>query len=71
MAELIKMQLCMQSEVGPGNHILDGVFIGATRWMRLNRLCAVTIQPCCQITLTSCYYYYQSPTNTTVHLMHC
>jgi len=44
-AEPIEMQFWMLSQVGPGNHVLDGVHIGATCRILLNRSCAAAMRP--------------------------
>jgi len=44
MAEPIDIQYGMLSWVGPGNHVLDGVHIGATWWIRLNHLCVAAMR---------------------------
>jgi len=44
--------------VGLRNRVLDGVHIGATWRIRLNRPCAAAMRPFCQIIiLTSCSFY--------------
>ena len=52
MVEPIDVQFGMLSQLGPWNHVLDGVHINATWRIRLNRPC---MQALCQVTLTSCY----------------
>jgi len=41
----------------PRKHVLDGVHVGTTWQIRLNRGCDTTL---CQITLMTCYYFTQS-----------
>jgi len=48
-AEPIEMQFGMLSGVDPGNHALDGVNIGATWPIRLNRPCAAAMRSCVKI----------------------
>ena len=55
MAEPIEILFGMWTWVGPRKHVLDGVHIGATWRMRLNRPCPAVMQPLCQITLTTCF----------------
>jgi len=54
MAEVepIKLPFGMWTCVGPRNHVLDGVHIGTTWRIRLNRPCADAAL--CQIPLTTC-----------------
>jgi len=54
MAEPIEMPFGVWTRVGPRKHMLDGVHIGATWRIRLNRPCAAAMWPFCQITLTTC-----------------
>jgi len=50
-----EMSFGIWTRVGPRKHLLDGVHIGATWWIRLNRPCAAAMRAFCQITLTTCY----------------
>jgi len=54
-AELIKMPFGLWTRMGPRKHVLDGVHIGATWQLRLNRPRATSVRPFCQVTLTTCY----------------
>ena len=42
---MIEMQFGMLSDVGQGNHVLDGVHIDATWRIRLDRPCAAAMRP--------------------------
>jgi len=52
-AEPIEIPFELWTQVGPVNHVLYGVHIGATWRMRLNRSCAAAMWPYCQIALTT------------------
>jgi len=41
---------------GPRNHVLHGVHIGTTWWIRFNRPYTVAMRPFCQVTLITCLY---------------
>jgi len=41
----VEMKFVTLSQVGPGNHVLDGVHIGASWRIRLNRPCAAAMWP--------------------------
>jgi len=43
--------------VGPRKHVLDGIHIGATWRIRLNRPYVAVLQPFCQINLTTCFNF--------------
>jgi len=45
MTELIKILFGLWTQVGPRKHVLDGVHIGATWRIRLNRPCATAMWP--------------------------
>ena len=66
MAELMEISFWFWTLVGPGKDVLDGragVHIGAAWRIRLNRLCAMAMQPFCHITLTACYILIESTRN--------
>ena len=44
MAEPIEMPFVLGTRVGPGNHGLDGVHIGATWRILMNHPCAVVMR---------------------------
>jgi len=50
----MEMPFGVWTRVGPDKHVLDGVRIGATWLIRLNRLCAAAMRLFRQITLTTC-----------------
>jgi len=52
-AEPVEMLFGMWTCVGLSKHALDGVHIGATWQIRLNRQCVVALRPFCQITVTT------------------
>jgi len=43
------MPFGMWTRVGPAKRVLDGVHVGATWRIRLNRPCAAAMRPFCQI----------------------
>jgi len=55
--ETIAIKFGLWSRVGPRKHVLDGVHIGSTRRIRLNRPCAAGMRPVSQITFTTCFIY--------------
>jgi len=56
--EPIEMPFGLWTRVGLRKHVLHGVHTGSTWWIPLNRPSATAMQPFCQITLTTCYYFY-------------
>ena len=56
-AELIEMSFGMWTRLRPRKHVLDGVYIGATWRIRLNRPCAAAMRPFCEVSwsLTSLF----------------
>jgi len=56
------MPFWLWTQMGPRKYVLHAVHIDAAWQMRLNRPCAAAMQPFCQITLTTCYHYYESRT---------
>jgi len=67
IAEPIEMPFELRTRVGPRNHVLGGVYTGASWRIPLNRPCAAAMRPFCQITLTTCYYFISARTNTAEH----
>ena len=57
-AEPIEMPFGLWTRVGPRNHVLDGVHIGATWQIRLNRPRAEAMQPYIKLLLTTCLLPY-------------
>ena len=57
--EPIEMPFGMLTQAGQRKHVLDGLHIGATWRIQLNRPCVAVMRPFCQITLTTCYNFYQ------------
>jgi len=51
MAESIELPFRMWNQMGPRKHIFDGMDIGATWQIQLNRQYAAAMRPFCQITL--------------------
>jgi len=45
-AEPIEMPFGIPTRLGPKKHVLDGIHIGATWRILLNRPCAAAIRPC-------------------------
>jgi len=56
-AEPAELSFGVWTRLGPRKYVLDGVHIGVTWRIRLNRPCVAAMQPFCQITLTTCYTY--------------
>ena len=58
-AEPMEMSFGMSTRVQvQGNVYYDGVHVGATWGIRLSRPCAAAVRPFCQITLTTCYFFF-------------
>jgi len=60
MAEPIEMPFGLSTRMGPRKHLLDGINTDATWRIAMNRPCAAAMRLFCQITLTTCYYYYEN-----------
>jgi len=63
MAEQINMSFRLWTRMGPRKHVLLGLHIGTTWQIRLKHSCVAVMLPFCQITLTTCYYYYSANTD--------
>jgi len=70
-AEPVEMPFRMWTRVGQRKHVLDGVHIGTTWRIRLNRPCAAVMQSFCQITLTTCFSEYAIPHPSVCRLSVC
>jgi len=57
-AQPIEMPFGLRIRVGPRKHVVGGVHTVAAWRIPLNRSRAAAMRPFCQITLTTCYYYY-------------
>ena len=54
MDELIEMPFGGRTHVGPWNHVLDGIHIGATWRIRLNDPCLAVMQAVTTTTVVTC-----------------
>ena len=56
MAETIEMPFRVWTRMGPRKHVLDGMHIGATWRIPMDRPCAAAVQPFVKLlSLTTCF----------------